>query len=221
MSVATHLGIQLRDYDRRIRTFIPHYDEMLDTAAALVPSHSASILDLGIGTGVLAARCLRVARKARVTGIDSDRGMLALARRRLRARVTLLHGRFEEVAFPRADAVVASLALHHIFTQPGKTAIYRRIYRSLRPGGILVIADCCPAAERLLRQAQQDDWLRHLRRTYSRTQATKYLRTWRHEDRYMPLETELHMLRSCGFHPEVVWRRGMFAVIAARIRRPA
>src|SRR5215831_1860740 len=34
MSVASHLGIDLNDYDSRIRTFIPHYEEMLDVAGA-------------------------------------------------------------------------------------------------------------------------------------------------------------------------------------------
>ena len=221
MGVAAHLGIRLAEYDRRIRTFIPHYEEMLGLAAALVPCGAAEILDLGIGTGALAARCLRLARKARVTGIDCDAEMLALARRRLGGRASLIHGRFEDAVFPQADAVVASLALHHLFTRPAKSALYRRILRALRPGGILVIADCCPAAERSLRKAQKLEWIHHLHRTYSHTKAAACLRSWRREDCYMPLETELQMLRSCGFHPEVVWRRGMFAVVAARKRRQA
>ena len=33
MSVATHLGIKLTEYDSRIRIFIPHYEEMLDVAS--------------------------------------------------------------------------------------------------------------------------------------------------------------------------------------------
>ncbi len=33
---------------------------------------------------------------------------------------------------------------------------------------------------------------------------------------YFPLTTELEMLTSAGFLPDVVWRRGSFAVIAAR-----
>ncbi len=219
MSVATHLGIRLTEYERRIRTFIPCYEEMLDSAAALVDPRSAVILDLGTGTGALAALCLRVAPKARVTGIDSDAGMLAMARRRLGRSATLIHGRFESAVFPRAEAVVASLALHHIFTQPRKRAVYRRIYRALRPGGLLVIADCCPAADASLRIVQRRDWINQLCRTYSRAQAIAYLRAWRREDCYMQLEIELQMLRSCGFQPEVAWRRGMFAVLAARKRR--
>ena len=221
MSTAAHLGIRLSEYDRRIRTFIPHYEEMLDAAAALVPAGTAEILDLGTGTGALAARCLRVARQARVTGIDSEAGMLALARKRLGSRATLIHSRFEDAAFPRADAVVASLALHHIFSPAVKMSVYRRICRSLRPGGVLVIADCSPAVERSLRQAQQRHWISHLCRTYSRARAIAYYRGWRREDHYKPLETELELLRSSGFLPEVAWRRGMFAVLAARVRRPA
>ena len=34
MGAASHLGIDLREYDSRIRTFIPGYDELLDAAAA-------------------------------------------------------------------------------------------------------------------------------------------------------------------------------------------
>jgi len=219
MGVGAHLGIRLAEYDRRIRTFIPHYEEMLDSAAALVSSRATLILDLGTGTGALAARCLLVARRARVAGIDSDAEILAIARRRLGARAKFIHGPFETAKLPRADAVVASLALHHVFTQPGKKSLYRRVYRALRPGGILVVADCCPAAEKSLQIAQRRAWIDHMCRTYSRSQARAYLRAWRSEDCYMPLETELRMLASCGFHPEVAWRRGMFAVVAARKSR--
>ena len=218
MGVGTHLGIRLAEYDERIRTFIPHYEEMLDSAAALVPRRAALILDLGTGTGALAARCLRIAGKARIAGIDSDAAILAMAHRRLGKRAGLIHGRFETAVYPRADAVVASLALHHIFTRSRKLAVYRRVYRALRPGGILVIADCSPSAEESLRKAQQRAWTNHLLRTYTRAQAGAYLREWSREDCYMPLETELRMLRLCGFHPEVAWRRGMFAVVAARKR---
>ena len=34
MAVASHLNIDLADYDQKIRTFIPYYEEMLDTVAA-------------------------------------------------------------------------------------------------------------------------------------------------------------------------------------------
>jgi tRNA (cmo5U34)-methyltransferase len=216
MSVATHLGIRLAEYDRRIRTFIPYYEEMLDAAAALVAPRAGMILDLGIGTGALSERCLAVARRARVTGVDSDAEILRMAQRRLGHRAELIHGRFEDVEFARADAVVASLALHHISTKARKLAVYRRIYRALRPGGVFISADCSTANDASLRKQQERGWRDHVRRSYTNSQASACLKEWGREDFYVPLDTELRMLESCGFRPEVAWRRGMFAVLVAR-----
>ena len=36
MGAATHLGINLSEYDAVIRTLIPHYDELIDAAGAAV-----------------------------------------------------------------------------------------------------------------------------------------------------------------------------------------
>src|SRR5262249_40420144 len=120
MSVSKHLGIVIEEYDDRIRTFIPHYAEMLDEAAAIVGPRARTIVDLGIGTGALAARCLARAPQARVIGFDADAEMLRLAERRLGGRVTLIDGDFLRAPLPPADAVVASLALHHIRTRSAK-----------------------------------------------------------------------------------------------------
>jgi SAM-dependent methyltransferase len=124
MGAASHLGgIDLREYDTRIRTFIPGYDAMLDVAAAALATtasgRSPVIVDLGIGTGALAARCRAAKPSARIVGVDEDEGMLAAARNRLgRALLTGLSGNFETVDLPGCNAVTASLALHHIPT-PG------------------------------------------------------------------------------------------------------
>src|SRR6185369_14938609 len=61
VSVSQHLGIKLSEYDHRIRTFVPFYEEMLDVVADTVFATCGTaprITDLGIGTGALSARCL-------------------------------------------------------------------------------------------------------------------------------------------------------------------
>src|SRR6266540_400547 len=109
MGVAAHLGIDLADYDARIRTFIPDYDTMLDVGARILPRRTRRIIDLGTGTGALAARCLARAPRARVVGIDSDTAILKMAERRLHRRASFIHGSFLRIALPSpADAVVAS-----------------------------------------------------------------------------------------------------------------
>src|ERR1041385_7734888 len=116
MGVATHLGIDLAEYDQRIRTFIPHYEEMLDVAAELIPSNARTIVDLGTGTGALAARCVDQASGAHVVGIDSDAGILSAAAGRLQKRGCFLCANFMLAPLPECDAVVASFSLHHIRT---------------------------------------------------------------------------------------------------------
>src|SRR5262249_17410029 len=117
MSVATHLGIQLSEYDARIRTFIPDYEEMIAVAGAAVPADTRTILDLGVGTGALAASCLAHARRAHAIGIDADAEVLTLAARRLGSRATLVAGSFTTRALPRCDVAVGSFSLHHIRTR--------------------------------------------------------------------------------------------------------
>ena len=39
------------------------------------------------------------------------------------------------------DAVISSLALHHLVTDDDKRCFYRRIYESLNPGGVFYNAD--------------------------------------------------------------------------------
>jgi tRNA (cmo5U34)-methyltransferase len=215
MSVASHLGIDLNQYDSRIRTFIPHYEEMLDVAASTVPPHARTIADLGVGTGALSARCLRTARAARTVGIDVDADILRLAGRRLGARATFHTGSFLRAPLPQSDAVVASFALHHVRTPAAKRALYRRIGTALRPGGVFVSVDCQPARDARVRRAQFAEWLAHLRSAYTTREARGFLTAWSHEDVYLPLETEMALLKSAGFSAELLWRRGAFAVIRA------
>ena len=215
MSVASHLGINLSEYDSRIRTFIPHYEEMLDVGATAIPAAARTIVDLGIGTGALASRCLMHAPRARVVGIDMDSAILALAQRRLGDRVSLTTGSFLRAPLPACESVVASFSLHHIRTRAAKASLYKRIHAALRPGGLFVSVDCQPATDAVVRRAQFAEWLAHLRRAYTPAQAKATLASWSHEDVYVPLDAELALMRSAGFRVELLWRRGAFAVIRA------
>lgn len=215
MSVASHLGIELPEYDARIRTFIPDYEEMLDTAAAAVPPAARTIVDLGTGTGALAARCLARARHARVIGIDADAEILTLAARRLGSRGRFVTGSFLRAAIPQCDVAVASLALHHVRTRAAKATLYARLARALGRHGRLITVDCQPSARPDLAEMQRRAWTAHLERSYSRRKAASLLRAWSHEDVYVPLEAEMSLMKNAGFRVDVLWRKGPFAVLRA------
>lgn len=213
MGVASHLGIKLAEYDMRIRTFIPGYEEMLEVAADAVPRSARTIVDLGTGTGALAERCLKKARRAQLVGIDADGEILKLAERRLGKRARLLRGSFTRASLPACDAVVASLALHHIPTRTSKAGLYRRIRAGLRPRGVFISVDCQPAANPSVAREQRQGWKAHLLSSYTPKQAAALLASWAQEDTYVPLEVELELLRKSGLKTEVLWRKGPFAVI--------
>jgi len=214
--VAAHLGIRLSEYDKAIRTFIPHYEEMLDAAASAVGADARRIVDLGVGTGALASRALARARRAQVTGIDADEAILGLAAARLGDRATLVCGSFLQTPLPKADAIVASFALHHVRTRPAKRRLYRRLRSAVQRGGVLVIAECHPAADRALASEQMRAWRAHVARYYSPVRTAALFRSWAREDVYVPLAAELAIIADAGFHPEVTWRRDAFAVLVAR-----
>jgi len=213
MSVASHLGIELGDYDARIRSFIPDYETMMNVAANAVAPDAHVIVDLGIGTGALAARCAERAQHAAVVGIDLDAGMMTMAGTRLRERATLVHGSFLRADLPRCDAVVSSLALHHVRTRRAKATLYRRIKQALRRGGRAVVVDCLPSSVPDLAAAQFAAWRQYMGASYPPRDVRRYFAAWARDDVYVPLDQELAMMRSAGFTADVLWRSGAFAVL--------
>jgi tRNA (cmo5U34)-methyltransferase len=220
MSVAAHLAVSPAKYDTRIRSLIPLYDELIAEAARAL-GHAArpvrTVVDLGIGTGALARACLDRAPGARIWGIDADPDMMAIARTRLgrlSRRVTMTTGNFLDEALPSCDAIVASYALHHIRTTREKLTFYRRCYRALRRGGVLINGDCAPASTPRGFARDLDVWFAHLGKSFGgRAQGRRVYESWADEDTYLPLAEEIRLLQRAGFAVDVPWRRSPFAVI--------
>jgi tRNA (cmo5U34)-methyltransferase len=221
-SVKRHLQIDAEGYDAQIRRLIPYYDDMITTGvevlAALVAA-DAHVLDLGGGTGALSAAVLDELPEARVTVLDVDADMLAEARRRLARfgdRVS-----FQEASFfdplPAADAVVASLALHHVLDLEAKTALYRAVHEVLSPGGMLLNLDAAVTEGVRLNGLGFDRWAERMGdHGISDAEARRHFASWAQEDRYFPLDAELGALRKAGFaEVECFWRRGLSAVTCA------
>ncbi len=225
MSFADHIRAGVEEYDARIRTFVPHYESMIDRVAEALRHVEASapvLVDMGVGTGALAARCLEVRPEARVVGVDADAEMLRLAADRLsgHADVELVESDFLEFPVPACDAVVACLAFHHVPTPGEKRQLYRRCADALRPGGFLLSGDRFTARDPALRDAEREAWLAHLERTYTPAESRDHLAAWADEDTYFPLLDEMAWLQAAGLEPDVLWRDDGFAVVVGRKDEP-
>ena len=219
-SVRTHLRLAIDAYDESIRKFIPGYEEGLTRAADEIAAiRPGLVLDLGAGTGALAEAVLEHERVGCVEAIDIDPEMLDKARIRLKRFGTRarLSQRSFDVPLPECDGVAASLALHHVPTMERKLAIYRRIYRALRPDGIFVNADVTVSANPEERERTYRLWAAHLVSCgIDEKRAYQHFDEWAAEDTYFPLDDELAAMREAGFHAECVWRDRPNTLLAGR-----
>jgi ubiquinone/menaquinone biosynthesis C-methylase UbiE len=134
-------------YDELIGTVSFQLDDAYDYLAHYITGawegkNPVRILELGIGTGLLTRHLLEINNAAVVTGIDGSSGMLERARQNLQAhtdRLSLIHGQFPD-AIPDAEyeCVVSAIALS--FYNVDFAALFRKIHRVLKPGGLFVYA---------------------------------------------------------------------------------
>src|SRR5262245_9923099 len=88
-SVSGHLQLKVAEYDDLIRQLVPAYPAMrpvqLELLALVMPQSGGLVLDLGGGTGALAAAIAERFPQASVEIWDTDPDMLAVARERCAA----------------------------------------------------------------------------------------------------------------------------------------
>jgi SAM-dependent methyltransferase len=222
-SVRRHLHVEIEEYDAQIRRFIPGYEEMIATAAARALSGAPGrVLDIGSGTGALAAAVLGRSEGVTVELLDVDPEMLDQARVRLEpfgGRAVFTVGSFLD-PLPRADAMMASLSLHHIPTLEEKAAMYARIGEALPSGGIFVNADATLPTADPERADTWRHWADHMvAHGIAEEDAWRHFESWSEEDTYFPLEDELRAMREAGLAAECVWREGISTVTVGRLRR--
>ena len=140
-------------WDRQQAAFMPDREQrfgaMLDAVAATTGGAAPRLLDLAGGTGAIALRTLARFPAARVTVLDQDPVLLAIAESSLRDRGTVVdadlgdpgwRAKLPEEGF---DAVLTATALHWL-PADRVAALYAEIHAVLRPGGIFANADHMP-----------------------------------------------------------------------------
>jgi ubiquinone/menaquinone biosynthesis C-methylase UbiE len=104
-----------------------------------------AVLDVACGTGTLAIEIKKQQPKAKVSGIDGDRAILARAKAKAMeagVKIELQRGLSNELPYDARsfDVVVSTLFFHHL-TDEAKADTAEEIKRVLRLGGRVLIAD--------------------------------------------------------------------------------
>jgi ubiquinone/menaquinone biosynthesis C-methylase UbiE len=97
------------------------------------------VLDLGTGTGNLAARLGPVAR---LVCVDVSNRMLDVARRKLPAASEYVVADLLEFGdrAPACDVVMSTYAMHHLIAEE-KAVVLEALFGAMRPGGRLAVGD--------------------------------------------------------------------------------
>ncbi|HEU4976174.1 MAG TPA: class I SAM-dependent methyltransferase [Baekduia sp.] len=211
---------QAATYEAARRRLVPPFDTFYGTAVAaleLLGRPPRRVLDLGAGTGILAARIAAAYPDAELVLVDGAPAMLEQARARLGARATI---HVADLADPLPegpfDAIVSALAIHHL-DDPGKRALLARVRAALPPMGVFVdaeqVAGPTPCFDRRYRA-----WHEAAARSLGTTDAEWAGAEERMaHDRCSDVESQLRWLREAGFDAaDCLFKDHRFAVLVAR-----
>ena len=117
-----------------------------------------NVLDLGCGPGVLLSDM--APRATKVIGVDTSHKMIEEARitHQKNKKISFLEARLEELPVKNnsADAVVASMVLHHVSNPP---LVLQEASRILKEKGILCLVDLKKHNQEYMRDNYADLWL--------------------------------------------------------------
>ena len=218
--IKDHFDAEAQEFDRIILTLIPYYPEMIRALVQAIPfdrSMPLRVIDLGCGTGTVAARVLELFPAAQITCLDLSENMIAAARTRLAhyPRAKYVVADFSSFDFDAPyDAAISSLALHHLATDEDKQGFYRRIFENLNPGGAFYNADVVLASNDFLQAACMDEWRRFMNLSLSKDEIEgKWIPKYLEEDHPAKLIDQLAWMVGIGFvDVDVVWKYYNFAV---------
>lgn len=219
--VKNHFQKWAKKYDSSNRErMIPRFHDFYGTVVNMISKKrniAINILELGAGTGMLTETILYSYPNAKITGIDLTDEMLSQAKRKLKRfknRVVLKTGNFSSTPFGNNfNAVVSSLSIHHL-TPDGKKKLYKKIYKSIKKGGIFINADMVKSKSEYIQKLYMKEWEGFMRAGKVNEESIKRrLQGVKKVDIYDAFEDQLDWLKRAGFkNVDVFWKYWNFAV---------
>lgn len=134
---------RIKEYESHMLNGVPGCREGYCRMAGLLPPDVKQLLDLGCGTGLELEPIFKRFPEVWVTGIDMTPAMLDALRAKYPDKwLTLIPGDYRHTALDAGtfDAAISFETMHHL-PPADKRALYSRIRRALRPGGVYIEGD--------------------------------------------------------------------------------
>ena len=201
---------------------------LLEIIAFHFPSLSdLHILDLGCGEGIITKYIYDKSPDNHFYLVDASEEMLNKAKANLgNSNISFCHLTFEDYSASQSedrkyDLVISANAIHHLdFTQ--KTALFTKIYKELKPGGLFLNIDAVRPSSAHSEEIQFELWRNWMNETLEKngkeSEVGKYdeipsVYQNNLEDRPSDLWDQLQTLSKCGFRDvDCYYKYSIFAV---------
>jgi len=221
--VKSHFEEEAEIFDELIKTLIPYYEDMIESMILALPFHQKekiNVLDLGCGTGNISLKVKERFPNARITSVDMAKNMIKMAKHKLASYndIEFIIADVRDLEFvDEFDAVVSSLALHHLH-HPEKKPYYHRIKSFLKKGGVFYNTDNLLGSSPHLNQLYMDKWIEFMLKSHTHEEIDSvWIPKHREEDFPAPLMDHIHLLEEVGFKEvDVVWKSYMFGVYGGK-----
>jgi tRNA (cmo5U34)-methyltransferase len=203
--VKEHFNSEAGAWDEKVLERVPFYKEMLGVLVSLLPftkEQKFSVLDMGTGTGTIAYLIKQAFPEAQITCMDIAPQMLEMSKKKLAGfsgikyeQADLVNYKFKE----KYDAVVSSLALHHLEPDENKRGFYRRLCDAVNPDGVFLNADIILADDEKTQEMYLEKWGEFVLSNLPKEDMKANLERYYREDRPNKLNMELDWLKKAGF----------------------
>ncbi|MDR2036684.1 MAG: methyltransferase domain-containing protein [Bacteroidales bacterium] len=221
MSIQEQFNRISKKYDSQRKELIPCFDDFYGIAVdnLEVDTSIPKILDLGAGTGLMSQKVLEKYPDARLTLVDISDAMLDVARQRFEhiPGVSFRHEDLTHLSLSEEyDAVVSSLAIHHL-PDNDKKDLYGKIYKGLKPEGIFVNAEQVLADNAFLQDRYESRWQQVVERSSLSREEIRAAYERVKLDKRTPLDIQMDWLKKSGFrYVDCLYKYYDFAVIWAK-----
>lgn len=218
--VKEHFEVKYQDYDALIPKLIPRYQYLQSQTIRLLgldKKTTATVLELGIGTGQSTEQLLKLYPYTHVTGVDISPGMLAQGQKRLKSlskKVTFIEQDIAHLKLKsKFDGCFGVLTVHHL-NSTKKLQLFKKIYKLLKPGSSFVLGDLIKFPTVKETQKHEQLWKRYLQSKLGKAKAQYWFENYLEEDIPSTIPEHLKWLRAAGFtRVRCTWQYLNYAVL--------
>ena len=210
------------DFDNLMGKIIPDYyyfQQKLVDALPFDEKQSFRVIDLGCGTGNIGKLIADRFPNAKIVCVDFSEEMLKSAAAKIGERATYVQADFNNFEFDgKFDAVVSSLALHHLETDDDKIKFYEKMYAAMNSGAVHLNFENVLSESNDIQNMNIAGWREYMQQSFSDEEIDNvWLAGYYDDDHPITLTKHAEIMKNLGFCEfDVILKEYCFALLYCR-----